>query len=488
MNKTKIIFRADGNSEIGLGHVIRSLALAEMLQKDFECVFAMQNPDAHLRKQIANVCSQVVELPLLLKDDRDFVFELHPYITGKEIIVLDGYAFATEYQKGIKSKGGYLVCIDDIHAYHFVADVIINHSGGIERADYSAEPYTQYYLGPQYALLRPPFLKHGRSGTQDRAVKNILINMGGADPKNATCDVVKEVSRCDFFQSIHVVTGAAYKYHNQLAKIISKDSRIVHHTSINAAEMALLMESCGVCICPPSSVSFEYATINGLLFLKQIADNQTGVKSYFINMGLAFDFDKDFQSIIGADVQEAYYKILPRQTELFDGRSDERLQAIFQELKLRMLLKARPVRESDLITCFEWANDAEVRRSSYNAATITWEDHIKWFDKKLQDPCSNFYIIEYEGKPIGQIRFEGQEEKLISYLIAPEMRGKGLGRMILEKGVTQLLQDSEGVKKISGYVKRSNIASCKAFDKAGFLQNAGAEIPYPDSVKYERII
>ena len=33
-DKPKIYFRADGNSRMGLGHVIRSLALAEMLRDD----------------------------------------------------------------------------------------------------------------------------------------------------------------------------------------------------------------------------------------------------------------------------------------------------------------------------------------------------------------------------------------------------------------------------------------------------------------------
>ena len=35
----KILFRADGNEEIGYGHVIRSLALADMLKENFECIF-----------------------------------------------------------------------------------------------------------------------------------------------------------------------------------------------------------------------------------------------------------------------------------------------------------------------------------------------------------------------------------------------------------------------------------------------------------------
>lgn len=487
MSKTKVIFRADGGSEIGLGHVIRSLALAEMLH-DFECVFAIQNPATHLRAQIENVCSQIIELPVLSKSDEAFVFELEPYITGNEIVVLDGYGFATAYQNVIKAKGCILVCIDDIHAYHFVADIIINHSGGVREEDYSVESYTQCFLGPQYALLRPPFYKCKTCGAQNRSLKNIFINMGGADPDNATCDVTNEVSKYLFFDQIHVVTGAAYRYQKELSDIVVRDNRIIHHTAINATEMASLMQSCGVGVCPPSSVSLEYSTINGLLFLKQIADNQAEVKSYLIGMELAFDFDKNFQNIMGTDIQEAYNKMVLKQKKFFDGRSDKRLRALFHRLKLDTAVTVRPARAEDLETCYEWANDAEVRKSSFNTALIAYEDHVRWFSNKLKDPGSQFYIIEYHGKPAGQIRFDGGDEKVTSYLVAPEMRGKGLGRILVKKGITQLLKDVEGVKKVTGYIKKSNIASCNACHRAGFVKNTQAETLYPDSVVYEYIV
>ena len=43
-----------------------------------------------------------------------------------KIVVLDGYHFDTNYQTKIKQKGCKLVCIDDLHDKHFVADIIIH--------------------------------------------------------------------------------------------------------------------------------------------------------------------------------------------------------------------------------------------------------------------------------------------------------------------------------------------------------------------------
>jgi UDP-2,4-diacetamido-2,4,6-trideoxy-beta-L-altropyranose hydrolase len=94
-HKRRVIFRADGNSRIGLGHVARSLALAHMLRGEFECVFAVQSPTKELKEQILQVCSGIISLPLCLPSEERFVHELAAYISKDEIVVLDGYDFGT---------------------------------------------------------------------------------------------------------------------------------------------------------------------------------------------------------------------------------------------------------------------------------------------------------------------------------------------------------------------------------------------------------
>ena len=51
----KIYFRADAGAEIGYGHFIRTLALADMLKDDFSCVFVTQAPTIYQKSEARSV-------------------------------------------------------------------------------------------------------------------------------------------------------------------------------------------------------------------------------------------------------------------------------------------------------------------------------------------------------------------------------------------------------------------------------------------------
>lgn len=153
MTKRKIFFRADAGAQIGYGHFIRTLALADMLRDDFDCTFLTQSPSEYQQKEVEKVCP-LVALP---SDDSKFE-KFIDCLKGEEIIVLDNYFYTSEYQKQIKEKGCKLVCIDDMHDKHYYADVVINH-GLTDENLFDVEPYTRLCLGFDYALLRRPFIQ-----------------------------------------------------------------------------------------------------------------------------------------------------------------------------------------------------------------------------------------------------------------------------------------------------------------------------------------
>ena len=86
---------------------------------------------------------------------------------------------------------------------------------------------------------------------------------------------------------------------------------------------------------------------------------------------------------------------------------------------------------------FQWRNDIETRKNSTTTEAILWETHMAWVEKVLSGgfPGRAVYLIEEGGKSVGMIRSDERPDGYVevSYSIAPEMRGKGLGkRMVLQ--------------------------------------------------------
>ncbi len=192
-----LIFRTDASTQIGTGHVMRCLALAQAWQD--------AGGDASF---IMAACPVVLEERLL--SERIPVLHLTESIThgseadahetaaiarerGAEWIVVDGYHFGTDYQQSLQSLGLRILFWDDnAHCPHYSADLVLNQNLQASRAMYpSIAPSTNLLLGSQYVALRREFNSY-RNWQREiaRFTWNILITMGGSDPANLTPRVI----------------------------------------------------------------------------------------------------------------------------------------------------------------------------------------------------------------------------------------------------------------------------------------------------------
>lgn len=135
-----------------------------------------------------------------------------------------------------------------------------------------------------------------------------------------------------------------------------------------------------------------------------------------------------------------------------------------------MNLQIRACRAEDIQLLFNWANDPKTRENAFSQDLIKWEDHVKWFNSKISSDRCRIYILEFNSIPAGQIRFDKneQEELIISYSIDEELRGKGLGRKIIELGLMEITGWGNSIKAL---VKKNNPASIRVFETLGFLKN-----------------
>jgi spore coat polysaccharide biosynthesis predicted glycosyltransferase SpsG len=152
VNDRRVIFRADGNSEIGLGHVYRSLALAEILKRDFELIFVTTDPSTEVRELIENTCTN--RIVILDKGEEHEFKKINSLLNKYDIIILDGYEFSQEYKSKIKNNCKSFIGISDFNNQYPFADIVISHSPILNTTTNTNQ---KRFIGPEYAILRTEF-------------------------------------------------------------------------------------------------------------------------------------------------------------------------------------------------------------------------------------------------------------------------------------------------------------------------------------------
>jgi UDP-2,4-diacetamido-2,4,6-trideoxy-beta-L-altropyranose hydrolase len=156
--KPRLILRADGNAHIGLGHVMRVLALAEMAPLGVERLFVVRPglPSATRTELVASNFT-VIEIPAEANtSEADWLVQR--LLLDTDVVVLDGYEFDFSYQTTIRQSIAFLIYIDDLIAFPQAADIVINPAGGIVADAYDLRrPDARVLSGPAWAPLRGPF-------------------------------------------------------------------------------------------------------------------------------------------------------------------------------------------------------------------------------------------------------------------------------------------------------------------------------------------
>lgn len=135
-------------------------------------------------------------------------------------------------------------------------------------------------------------------------------------------------------------------------------------------------------------------------------------------------------------------------------------------------IKLRTIETHDINKLFEWRNNPDIRSKSFNTAPILWAEHEKWFKAKINDPYTAIYMAYCGQNDIGSIRFENKGDAVkISVMLNPSFIGKGFGAEIIRSAVEKYVSERKVNKAIIAEIKKDNIASVKAFQKAGFKEN-----------------
>lgn len=444
----KVYFRADAGPGIGYGHYIRSLALADMLKSDFECVMFTQQPTPYQVTEAEKIC-RLVSLPA--NESRFDVFL--EYLIGDEIVVLDNYFYSTEYQRIIKSKGCKLVCIDDIHDKHYVADVVINH-GLLSVDEFDVEPFTKVCVGSQFALLRKPFLqpikKERRSGSW-------VVTIGGLDEPNVTLHAVKCIQQIGA-TDITAIIGDGYKHCGTLENV-----GVNILSCLSAKQMAEVFASTENVLCSASTVCYEALSQGCRVFAGWYVDNQieifAGLKknSYVVPLGNLFELTP--QLLLQPQ------RFIPVS---FSGISS-RYMGIFVILSLEMV---NYVDMSEDYSRQVWMcrNRDEIRMCMSNPDKFSFDIHQKFIQGLKNNRNKVYYAFFFQGQFVASydlIDIEYGDSANRGLFVNPLYQGMGIGEYI-ESQMIGMFINKYSLKILKADVLKNNLKSLKYHQSMGY--------------------
>ena len=286
-----LVFRVDGNTSIGTGHVMRCLALAQAWQSEGgRSVFAMALSAPALEARLTSEGIDVFRLsaPSGSVEDARETTALVQKLRAKWVVI-DGYSFGPSFQCVLKDSDKSLLLVDDNgQPNQCFADIILNQNIYADESLYPKRGASStLLLGTKYALLRREFLKPRVLHKQITKHQRILITLGGSDPENVTSRIITELKDRDFENlEISVVVGPANPKYDVLVEE-AKGLDCKCDLLKSATNMAELMDWADIAISGAGSTCWELAFIGLPMILIVLADNQIRTSNGLAEAGAA---------------------------------------------------------------------------------------------------------------------------------------------------------------------------------------------------------
>ena len=274
-----LLFRADASTEIGAGHVMRALALADAFQRrGGRCLFALNREAEPLHEMLIRRDHEVTSLsaPSGSPGDIESVSALCRE-RGAVALIVDGSFAGLDYERELAARGVSVVAIDDGAGRETAALVLVNPNAGAERADYHCDRPGVRLCGPRYALLRPEFVQRRRRRRPTASPHPcVLISFGGSDPAGGTARALDCLPDSPKLRVIAVL-GAQQARTAETLEAAERAARRGHavEVMVSPPDMAALMTAADAAISAGGGTLLELAHLGCPALAFVVADNQS---------------------------------------------------------------------------------------------------------------------------------------------------------------------------------------------------------------------
>jgi UDP-2,4-diacetamido-2,4,6-trideoxy-beta-L-altropyranose hydrolase len=328
---TKVIFRCDASINIGTGHVMRCLTLADALQAaGAVCHFMCRAHEGHLLEVIRQRGHQANALAITdnsvaltgasalahaewlgaTQAEDAAACSLLLNTIQPDWIVVDHYALDAHWETAVSQYCKRIMVIDDLADRQHHCEVLLDQTFGRDKQYYiqRVPTHCKILCGTDYAILRPEFFKwreysltHRKSGT----IEQILINLGGVDKDNVTLKILKHLQQANLPKhcQIIVVMGATAPW---VDSVIEQADTMPWQTEVKTgvSNMAELMANSDLAIGAAGSTSWERCCLGLPTLMLVLADNQKQIAANLEKVkavtaiSLNDDFDAELLSAI----------------------------------------------------------------------------------------------------------------------------------------------------------------------------------------------
>lgn len=288
--------------QIGSGHVMRCLTLAERLRVEgSECHFICRNHPGNLIDAIRTRGFTVSVLPTLASHAQIAQSDHAPghaawlgcswEVDAKETtalldtlspdwLIVDHYSLAHGWESAVSRQGMRLMVIDDLADRPHQCELLLDQTLGRSAEDYQAwvNKGCAVLVGPEFALLRqefPALRTYSLNRRKHPVLQKLLISMGGVDQPNATTRVLSALHDCSLPSSLEI-TVVMGQHAPWLTQVREQASRIHWPTTVlvNIMDMAKHMAESDLTIGAAGTTAWERCCLGLPALIVILAENQ----------------------------------------------------------------------------------------------------------------------------------------------------------------------------------------------------------------------
>lgn len=505
MNPNIIVFRVDASLEIGTGHVMRCLTLAESLrERGCECHFICREHRGNLNDlisergfnlyilsatDVAQGLEQELDAPAhaawLGTDWRTDMDEVRSFISKMTVdwIVVDHYAIDEKWERALRPNCRKLMVIDDLADRKHDCDLLLDQNlikDWRDRYQGKVPENCALLLCPKYALLNPIYAElHNRIPPRDGPVRRILVYFGGADHDNMTGMVITafESLQCDDIM-LDVVVNPSSPHSKSIQRQAAQNKQICLHGYL--PNLSSLMVQADLAVGAGGATSWERCCLGLPSLVITLAENQRPIAEELGSVGLVrYLGNKDV--VDKTKVARELLKILElgisadwsaRCSMLVDGKGVDRVADILL-LNAKTLLRSRLARIDDKKILLNWASDPVDLNYSLDIQKVDSTINHKLFYDSMRDieNCRLFILETEKGFPVGQVRFDQTSSGWVAaYSLDSCARGHGLDALLLETAMMTLRKSTNHVLHFA-QLKDTTKQSRNKLEKLDFVQN-----------------